>query len=159
MASAVAVVMPPAAVPTPSPCASSVADVFTTPLVVRKRWGDAMIVHVPKAVFIKWMRPKVFPWKKMGRPGTKPVLVSPAVPTYTPSQIAADCRQCRSYMLHNFAWYGGRGSAAVSLEVANFATPNRPTTHHQWRKKRSGLWTKRHLLWPLRIAAAFCACP
>ena len=128
VASAVAVVMPPAAVPTPSPRASSVADVFETPVVVRKRWGDAMIGHVPKAGFLKWMRPKVFPWKKMGRPGTTPVLVSPTVPTYTPSQIAADCRRCRSYMLHDFAWYGGRSSAADSPEVDDFATPNGRTT-------------------------------
>ena len=84
MASAVAVVLPPAAIPAPLPPSYSVADVFSTPSKVAKNcWGDAMIEYVPKAGFLKWMRPHVFPWKKIGRPSTKSVLVSAAVPTYT----------------------------------------------------------------------------
>ena len=92
IASAVAVIMPPAAVPTPSPPAPSVDDVFSMPVtVVRKRWVGVIINYVPKAGFLKWMRPNVFPWKKTGRSVTNSVLVSPSVLTYTPSQIAANC--------------------------------------------------------------------
>ena len=61
-----------------------------------------MIGYVLKAGFLKWMRPLVFPWKKTGRAGTKPVLVFPNVPTYTTKQIGVNCCWCRSYMLHNF---------------------------------------------------------
>ena len=78
VALAVAVIMPPAAVPTPSPPAPSLDDVFSTPAaVVGKRWGDVIIGYVPKARFLKWMRPNVFPWKKTGRSGAKSVLVPP----------------------------------------------------------------------------------
>ena len=59
----------------------------------------------------------------MDRTSTKVVLVSLNVPTYTPSQIAANYRRCRSYMLHDFAWYGGRGSNVESPEVDAFVTP------------------------------------
>ena len=74
-----------------------------------------------------WVRSHVFPWKKTGRTGTTQVLFSPNVPTYTTKQIAADCRRCRNYMLHDFVWRGCRGSDANSPAADDFVTPG-PTT-------------------------------
>ena len=92
-----------------------------------------MIGYVPKAGFLKWMRPHVFPWKKMGQAGAKAMLVSSNMPTYTTSQIAADCRRCRSYMLHDFAWYGCRGRDAESPEVdAGTTTRSTAAKEEEW---------------------------
>ena len=72
-----------------------------------------MAGHVPRAGFLKWVRPQVFPLTKTIKGGKK-VKTSPTVPEYGDKRIASDCRRCRGYMLHDFQWAGKNKNAPKS---------------------------------------------
>ena len=83
--------------------------------------------HVPRAGFLKWVRPQVFPLTKTGK-GGKTVKTSPTVPIYGDKRVASDYRRCRGYMLHDFQWAGKGTSGSKSEEDALMSPSFGPTT-------------------------------